>query len=74
MQAEPARHTYELWFIQSSLGSDYGVYVCERCRCMFYHSPSTIYYNHEVKHECCCGYCTNQVIFTDWGERPYKLG
>jgi hypothetical protein len=65
-------HTYELWFMQSRLQADYGSFSCDICGRNFYHSPSIIYYNHAVKHNCCCGYCTNQIIYKEWGEKPYE--
>ncbi len=72
MKAAKNKHTYELWYMQTSLGADYGSFTCDKCSDLFYHSPSTIYYNHEVKYACCCGDCTNRIIFNDWGEKPYR--
>ncbi len=66
------KHTYQLWFMQSSLQADYGFFSCDICGRNFYHSPSVIYYDHMEKHRCCCGYCTNAIIYRDWGEKPYQ--
>ncbi len=72
MKSEINKHTYELWYMQTSLEADYGSFTCDKCDRLFYHSPSTIYYNHVVKYTCCCGDCTNRIIFNDWHEKPYR--
>jgi hypothetical protein len=69
--AKNHKHTYSLWYLQPRLGGDYGTFHCDKCRRVFYHSPSTIYYNGAEKYSCCCGYCTNEMIYNDWNERPY---
>lgn len=72
MKATESKHTYDLWFIQAILEADYGSFTCDTCGRKFHHSPSTIYFNHEVKYTCCCGHCTNQIILNDWNEKPYR--
>lgn len=66
-----ARHKYSLWFIQNSLGADYGVFCCDKCGCTFYHSPAEITLAGKVEYKCCCGNCTNRIIKADWGEEAY---
>lgn len=66
------KHTYELWYMQNSLSADYGLFSCDKCGSNFYHSPAIIYYNHEVKYNCCCGHCTNDIILKEWAEKPYQ--
>lgn len=65
------KHRYTPWFIQTSLGADYGTFVCDRCGGTFYHSPSTITLADKTVHKCCCGHCTNTIINRDWHEEPY---
>ncbi len=72
MKATDHQHTYEMWFMQNRLGADYGSFLCDKCDRRFYHSPSTIYHDHQEKYSCCCGYCTNEMIYRDWGEKPYQ--
>ena len=65
------RHTYGMWFMSNSLTADYGTFECGQCGRTFYHSPSEIYKDGKTVYECCCGYCTNNIIFTDWHSKPY---
>ena len=72
------KHYYSQWFLRTSLDNDYGSFFCEKCNCTFYHSPSRITYGEdgeedkEVIYNCCCGNCTNGIIYNDWHEKPYK--
>jgi hypothetical protein len=72
MQEQRDQHTYELWYMQNSLAADYGSFTCDQCSRNFYHSPATIYCRQQVKYACCCGYCTNEIIYKDWYEKPYR--
>jgi hypothetical protein len=65
------KHRYATWFMQTSFGSDYGSYSCDKCGRTFYHSPSTITKAAKEVYHCCCGYCTNEIIKRDWNEQPY---
>lgn len=65
------KHRYSPWFLQTSLEADYGTFVCEKCNRKFYHSPSGISINSKKVYDCCCGYCTNEIIKQDWSETPY---
>lgn len=53
------RFRFGTWFMQTSLGSDYGEYSCDKCGRTFYHSPCTIYLAKEKIHNCACGHCAN---------------
>lgn len=64
-------HTYSTWFMQTSFRSDYGTYKCNKCGRVFYHSPSTIYRAKAVVYNCACGYCTNDIIKSDYNQEPY---
>lgn len=65
------KHRYAPWFMQTSLSTDYGMFVCDRCGGTFYHSPSAITLAGKSVHKCCCGHCTNTIINADWHEEPY---
>lgn len=71
-QLHLSSHKYSLHFFSNSLNADYGTFVCERCGCEFYHSPSTILLAGKVIYQYCCGYCTNAIIQADWGEQVYE--
>lgn len=66
-----SKHKYAPHFMQTTLGADYGQFTCDRCRGMFYHSPSTITRGSKTIYECCCGHCTNTLIYSDWNKEPY---
>jgi len=66
------KHTYSMWFLQNGLHCDYGSFICERCGDNFSHSPSRIKLAAKSIFECCCGYCTNEIIKSDWNECPYE--
>ncbi len=65
------KHIYSPWFMQTSLGADYGEFRCDRCHTRFYHSPSSIRLGAEQKYHCICGNCTNEIIYKDWNSKPY---
>ena len=73
-----AKHYYSPWFLRTSLDNDYGSFVCDKCNREFYHSPSTITYGVDGEEEkkqiynCCCGHCTNLIIYKDWCSTPYE--
>lgn len=52
-------YRFGVWFMQTSLGADYGEYTCQKCKRTFYHSPCEIYLAKEKLYNCACGYCTN---------------
>ncbi|WP_338765915.1 hypothetical protein WAF17_02650 [Bernardetia sp. ABR2-2B] len=46
-------------FWQTSLGADYGEFICEHCKSTFYHSPSELYLGKDKLYNCICGHCVN---------------
>lgn len=64
-------HFYSPWFFGTSLSGDYGTYTCDRCGRTFHHSPSKITRAAKTVFECCCGYCTNEIILRDHKSTPY---
>ena len=62
---------YSPWFHSNSFRADYGKFTCAKCKSTFYHSPSTITQGIKTLYECCCGYCTNSIIRSDWNEEPF---
>lgn len=65
-------HFYTSWFFGMSLSDDYGTYQCDYCNRTFHHSPSKITKAAKTVYECCCGYCTNEIIQRDHKELPYS--
>lgn len=66
-----SKHKYSLHFFQSGLHQDYGMFKCDKCCGVFYHSPSTITKANKVVYAYTCGHCTNEIIGEDWGSKPY---
>lgn len=66
------KRTFSPHFMSNSLGSDYGTFVCDMCNSKFHHSPSTIYVGEDTINECVCGNCTNNIIFSDYGSKPFE--
>ncbi|AHM62332.1 hypothetical protein D770_20415 [Flammeovirgaceae bacterium 311] len=66
------KHRYQVHFMQTSLRADYGQFRCDRCNQVFYHSPSTILLAEKEVYSCCCGHCTNSIIYKDWGKEPFS--
>lgn len=66
------KHTYSPWFLSNSLTADYGTYTCDNCQGPFHHSPSTIELGEKTVYNCCCGHCTNMIIYRDHGQQPFK--
>jgi hypothetical protein len=64
-------HYFDAWFMQTSLEADYGTFRCDKCEKVFYHSPASISKAAETLYSCCCGNCTNSIIYKDWGKEPY---
>lgn len=62
---------YAPWFLGTSLSADYGTFTCDRCRSKFFHSPSTISLGTKEEYNCCCGNCTNLLVYSDHQETPY---
>jgi len=62
---------YSPWFFSDSFRADYGSFTCDKCKSTFHHSPSTITQGVKTLYECCCGYCTNSIIRSDWSEEPF---
>lgn len=60
-----------IWFMSESFGADYGEYKCDKCGRTFFHSPATIRLAGKVLYDCCCGHCTNDIMFRDWGKEIY---
>lgn len=64
--------------MHTSFENDYGTFVCDKCSGVFHHSPSSIAYgtkedeSKDTVYDCCCGNCTNKIIYNDWGSLPYK--
>ena len=74
------KHYFNQWYLRTAFDCDYGTFVCDKCSCVFHHSPSSITYGTEEDqkdneiYNCCCGNCTNKIIANDWGqsEKPYN--
>ncbi|GHU80126.1 hypothetical protein FACS1894145_5840 [Bacteroidia bacterium] len=65
-------HRYSKWYMSDSLGADYGLFKCDKCGYEFYHSPSTISLAGKTVYNCCCGYCTNTIIYNDYRKKIYS--
>jgi hypothetical protein len=72
MENNDNKHRYSPWFMRTDFDNDYGSFTCDKCGCGFYHSPSTITLNGKELYNCCCGNCTNELIFNDWRKTPYE--
>lgn len=66
-----AKHRFDVWFMQTSLSADYGSFICDKCNRNFYHSPARITLAGKTIYNCCCGYCTNEIVGQDWEKTPY---
>lgn len=64
-------YQFSPWFMQVSLGADYGEYTCEECRRTFYHSPCRLYLAGKEKKGCLCGYCANSYAISNNQSKIY---
>lgn len=69
------KRTYAAWYLSLSLTADYGTFYCDKCSREFFHSPSIIYQgggdDAPVLYKCCCGNCTNNIIWEDHKCTPF---
>lgn len=62
---------FQIWFMQTTLGADYGQFECNKCGRIFYHSPTRVYKAKQKLFNCACGHCVNNMASSNGDEEIF---
>nr|WP_319509387.1 hypothetical protein [uncultured Draconibacterium sp.] len=66
-----SKYSVSVWFMQTSLRADYGIFTCSKCGAKFYHSPCDVYKGKSLITATCCGHCANRYFRNNGQDEVY---